>query len=85
MAELDGGDVQVVFEQTLLRAAAEKMRAAADLIDGGTLPSDEGLTDAGVLCADAGSLIESVYDERVAAMPDDDIDADVEDEGEARA
>ena len=58
-------ELKAAFERALLQVAAKKMRAAADLIDGGELPSDEALTDAGVLCGDAGSLVEAVYDERL--------------------
>lgn len=70
MAESDQ-DPRVVFERALLQAAAEKMRAAADLIEGGDLPSDAAVGDAGVLCADAGTLLESLYDERLAARAQD--------------
>jgi len=65
MVDVERGEIREAFERALLRAAAEKMRTAAALIDGGTLPSDESLTDAGVLCADVGTLLESVYDERL--------------------
>lgn len=66
MAESDH-DLKTVFERALLQAAAEKMRTAADLIDVRDLPSDAVVGDAGVLCADAGTLLESLYDERLAA------------------
>jgi hypothetical protein len=42
-----GPKLKAAFERALLRLAAKKMRAAADLIDGGDLPSDEALTDVG--------------------------------------
>lgn len=67
MAEVEREQIREAFERALLQAAAEKMRAAAALIDDGMLPSDEALTDAGVLCADVGTLLESVYDERLQA------------------
>ena len=66
MVDMGRGEISEAFERAVLRAAAEKLRAAAALIDGGTLPSDESLTDAGVLCADVGTLLESIYDERLA-------------------
>lgn len=79
MADVRRAELKAAFERALLRLAAKKMRAAADLIDGGELPSDEALTDAGVLCADAGSLVEAVYDDRLAADDED------EGRGELRA
>ena len=82
MAEEQGAEMRAAFERAVRQAAAGKMRAAAALIEGGELPSDEALTDAGVLCADAGSLVESVYDERLNADAPRD---DAEDEGEVRA
>lgn len=67
MAEENQTGQKAKFERSLLRVAAEKMRAAVELIDGGELPTDDALADAGVLCADAGSLVEVVYDERLGA------------------
>lgn len=79
MAEEEREQIREAFERAVFQAAAEKMRAAAALIEGGKLPSDEVLTDAGVLCADVGTLLESVYDERLEAR------AKLEVRGEERA
>lgn len=76
MVDVERGEIREAFERALLRAAAEKMRAAAALIDGGALPSDESLTDAGVLCADVGTLLESVYDERLEVRAESDAERD---------
>ncbi|MCR9165566.1 MAG: hypothetical protein NXI35_33140 [bacterium] len=76
MGELQSAEVRAAFERALLQAAAENMRAAAALIVGGSPPGHEALTDAGVLCTDAGSLLELVYNERFRAEAAQDGDDD---------
>lgn len=51
----------------MLRAVVGKMRSVTDLIEssGKMLPTDEVVTGAGVLCRDAGTLLEVLYDERL--------------------
>ena len=70
MAELDRDQERQVLERATLLAAIQKMRAAVELIETRELPTDEAVTDAGVLCAGAGTLLELVFDAR--------LDADVE-------
>jgi len=62
-------NMKTVFEWAILQAVAGKMRSAIELIEssGDRLPTDEVVTGAGILCNDAGTLLESIYDERLAA------------------
>lgn len=63
-----GPELKVVFERALFKAVIEKMRSAIELLEsGGTLPTDEHVAGAGILCADAGTLLRSICDERRAA------------------
>ena len=58
---------RTAYEWAIFKAVVEKMRSAVELIElsGNDLPSDEVVTGAGVLCADAGALLESIFDERL--------------------
>ena len=67
MAELDRDQERQVLERATLLAAVQKMRAAVELIEASELPPNEAVTDAGVLCADAGTLLELVFDARLDA------------------
>ena len=51
----------------MLRAVVGKMRSVTDLIEssGKMLPTDEVVTGAGVLCRDAGTLLEALCDQRL--------------------
>ncbi len=63
-------DLKTAFEWAILKAVVEKMRSAIELIEssGDTLPTDELVTGAGILCNDAGTLLESIFDERLTAQ-----------------
>lgn len=65
----DEGAQLAVAERVVLAAAAQKLRDAALMIEGDwhQLPSDEVVTGAGVMAADATGLLESVFAGRVAA------------------
>jgi len=65
-----GRDMKTVFEWAMLKAVAGKMRSAIELIEssGDRLPTDEVVTGAGILCNDAGTLLELIYDERLARV-----------------
>lgn len=67
------GSDRRTFEWAMLKAVVEKMRSAIDLIEssGETLPTDEVVTGAGVLCNDAGTLLEALYDQRLDARFED--------------
>ena len=64
---------RTTFEWAMLKAVTEKMRAAIELIEssGEALPTDEVVTGAGVLCNDAGTLLEALYDQRLDARLDE--------------
>ena len=68
MAESDRErDRDALLLRATVLAAGQKMRAATELLgSNGALPSEEQLADAGMLCADAGRLLESAYHDLVA-------------------
>jgi len=57
-----------IAERVVLAAVVQKLRAAALMLEGHwrELPSDEAVTEAGVIAARASEMLESVFEGRVA-------------------